>query len=283
MSKPRHEPFKTPPRIDPGPNHYWVQNWELSDEFERSLTDSWLRRQRWETINPTWKGRAPSFFKKDNVIVQNGSMKLRSREDNPPANFPSMYKDFSTAFVRTRKRSLYGYFEIYCRMMDSKISSAFWFAYNTPDQWTELDVFEYSTSDKPTAFGKPYKQLFNTNMHVHRNPKGVKMSSPQVYDAGFDLSAQPVKVGFNWQEDKIQWYLNDKLVREEKNEYFHQPLHLQLDSEAFPKWFGLPETGGCHKNSLPNAFEIFYVRSWNRSVHRSRTCSKLSHLKKLSN
>lgn len=262
MAKPRHDPPKTPPRIDPGPGFKWVQDWEMSDEFERSITDSWLRRHRWETINPTWKGRAPSFFKKENVIVNHGSMKIRSKEDQRPPNFPSMYKDFSTAFVRTRRRRRYGYFEIYCRLMDSRISSAFWFSYNTPTLWTELDVFEYSTSDKPTDFGQPYKQLFNTNMHVHRHPKGVKSSAPKVYDAGYDLSAQPIKVGFNWQPDKIEWYLNDKIVRSEPNIHFHQELHLQLDSESFPNWFGLPETGGSHKNSLPNSFEIFYVRTW---------------------
>lgn len=208
MSTPRHEPLKTPPRLDPGRNHEWIQDWEMSDEFEKTVSTSWLRRYRWETFNPTWKGRAPSFFKKDNVIVDNGSMKLKSREDQPPSHFPPVYRDVSSAFVRTRRKRLYGYFEIYSRLMDSKVSSAFWFANHQPDKWTELDVFEFSTTDKPTNFGKPFSHLFNTNMHVHRHPAGIKFSSPKVYDAGFNLSSQPIKVGFNWQQDKIQWFLS---------------------------------------------------------------------------
>ena len=236
----------------------------MSDEFEVTPSRIWLRRSRWEIINPTWLGRAPSFFRRENVIVNNGSMKLRSMEDTPPANYPDQYRDFSTAFVRTKKTRLYGYFEIYCRLMDSRISSAFWFARNEPDLWTELDVFEYSTSDRVNTRRTPFKQLFNTNIHIHRHPDGIRYNKPQVLDVGYDLSAQPIKVGFNWQADKIEWYLNDKVVRTETNEHFHQPLHLQLDSESFPNWFGLPKTGGSHMNNLPNAFEIFYVRSWYR-------------------
>lgn len=264
MRHPRNQPFKSSPRINPGLNFSWAEDRDMSDEFERKPTSFCIRRHQWKTESKDWLGRAPSFFKKENVIFGNGSLKLRSREDAAPSGYPRSYKHFSTAFVRTNKARLYGYFEIYCRLMDSKISSAFWFTNNQPHIWTEINVFEYSTSDKPNEYKRPYCQLFNTNMHVHRHPEGIKYNSPKVYDMEFDLSTEPIKVGFNWQADKMEWYFNDRLVRREENRHFHQPLHLQLDSESFPHWFGLPEIGGCHKNTLPNAFEIFYVRTWYR-------------------
>ncbi|CAN8062941.1 unnamed protein product [Agarophyton chilense] len=257
------EPLKTPPRINPGRGHEWAQDWEMSDEFESvPMLNTWKRRHRWEIGHPQWLGRKPSFFKAENVEVRNGRMLIHAREDTAPPGYPAGYGKFSSAFVRTKKTRLYGYFEIYCTLMDSRMSSAFWLARNTPQLWTEIDVFEYSTSDKRR--GTPYSHLFNTNYHIHRHPHGIKYNDPGVYDAKRDLSKQPIKAALDWREDRIVWYLDDKEVRREKNRHHHQPLHVQLDSESFPNWFGLPETGGPHKNNLPNAFQIHYVRTWYR-------------------
>lgn len=258
-------PVPPSPPIPAPSSKRWVFDRDMSDEFEGSSVD--LRK--WGINNRSWKGRAPGWFSKDNVRIYQGShanaLYLESKEEKQrPPGYPAEYRDFSTAFVRTHKVRKYGYFEIVCRMMDSRISSAFWFSNPTSRLWTELDVFEYSASDQPTSHGTPLNQIFATNYHIHRHPNKNqirRLKQPKWYDVGFDISKQRVKVGFNWQEDKIQWYINDHLVREEKNEYFHQPLHLQLDSETFPTWFGLPEVGPGN-NNLPNSFRIMYVRSW---------------------
>lgn len=259
------EPEKTAPSIDPGLKNRWTQDWEMSDEFERTKGNFWLRKNRWEISNARWKGRPPSFFKKENVVVNNGSLKLFSREEKyAPPHYPKEYRDFSTAFVRTKKKRLYGYFEIYCKLMDSHISSAFWLACNEDNMWTELNAFTYSASEAKNSKGIPFRNLLNTSQHVHRHPTGIKYHGPKSFDTGFNLSLNPIKFGLDWQKDSIRWFLNDKLIRDEPNHHFHQPLHLHLDSETFPKWFGTPTRGGCHKNTLPNAFEIFYVRTWHR-------------------
>ena len=49
-------------------------------------------------------------------------------------------------------------------------------------------------------------------------------------------------------------------VRTLANTWWHQPLHVNFDSETFPNWFGLPDPA-----ELPATFSIDYVRSW-RSV-----------------
>lgn len=251
------------PHIAAESDFSWVRDWDMSDEFEKQVDNVWLRRYRWHTTNATWRGRPPSFFRKENVVVRNDSMQLWAREEERPYNYPTIYKHFSTAFVTTKHKRLYGFFQIHCRLMDSRISSAFWLANNESTRWTELDVFEYSTSDKVTRpEDPPFCNRFNTNMHVHRHPYTdvSPYSRPKYYDLGFDLSKEPITAAINWQRDSIEWYVNRVLVRKEPNLHFHQPLYLQLDSETFPKWFGLPDLQG--RNNLPNNFEIFNVRTW---------------------
>ena len=50
-----------------------------------------------------------------------------------------------------------------------------------------------------------------------------------------------------------------KVVHEQENTHWHQPLHLNFDSETMPDWFGLPD-----KKDLPATFSIDYVRSWRK-------------------
>ena len=258
------------PPIDPPKGKRWVFDPDMSDEFDDDCVD----RRKWEINNKNWNGRQPGWFKDENVSVFQGkgtnSLYLRTQEEkHTPANLRKYgYENFSTAFVRTNKVRKYGYFEIVCRLMDSRVSSAFWFSNPKRNLWTELDVFEYSTSNTKRFLPKKgqnthYRQVFATNCHIHRHPdrRLVKYNSPKWYDLRFDLSSKRIKVGFNWQEDKIQWYFNGVLVREEENKHFHQALHLQLDSETFPSWFGVPDHGPGN-NNLPNHFRIMYVRSW---------------------
>lgn len=254
--RPPYPPIRLPAHMK------WGPDWEMSDEFNSSETSNSASRSRWEINNHRWRGRKPGFFKESNVFIYNNILHLKSMEDEPPKTFPQGYHSFSTSFVRTNKTRLYGYFEIVCRLMDNDISSAFWFANNDRKQWTELDVFKYSASNKKTGGEYQFSRLFSTNYHIHRHPNSEVqegLQSPKSYDIGFALSLKRVKVGFNWQKDYIEWYLNDILIRREKNKYFHQPLHLQLDSETFPFWFGLPQKG---TSGLPNFFRIMYVRTW---------------------
>ncbi len=285
-SAPRIYPFITcaknmgePPRREPlipaGDGLKWEPIWEMTDEFWRTENGRPKLYHIWEPFNRNWSGRAPGFFAPENVVVTHTSMQLWSREENVWARkngaylHSKGYRDFSTSFVRSKHRQRYGYFEIYCKLMDSDISSAFWFAHNEPrgspdSWWTEIDVFEYSTSSQR---GTDQRQRINTNVHVHRNgkhPDWGHMNDPKHFDMGFDLSKEPHKWALDWTDQNITWYFDDKPIRSIPNYYFKRPLHLQFDSETFPRWFGLPQTGGSHRNNLPNKFEIYYVRSWKR-------------------
>lgn len=47
------------------------------------------------------------------------------------------------------------------------------------------------------------------------------------------------------------------IVRRIKNTDWHDPLHVQFDSETMPTWFGMPKD-----EDLPSTYSIEYVRAW---------------------
>jgi len=208
----------------------------MSDEFWRPSLHS-----IWEPYNKDWAGRKPSYFKTDNVRVYNHHLKLWSREEpsTPWKMKKQGFNHFSTAFVRSSHLQKYGYFEIKAKMMDSEM--------------------------KP---GYDQRYIYNTNIHVHRAKNMPYIKSPKEIHLSYDLSKSFHVYALDWTPSSITWFIDGKKVRQIPNKHFHRPMHLQFDSETFPKWFGLPKVGG--KNKLPKAFEIDYVRSWERVPDQNR-------------
>ena len=234
---------------DPPKGAKWVSIPELTDEFEGTNLDS----KKWHDHNPGWKGRAPGYFSKKNVSVHDGKLHLTARVETLD-NLPKGYHTFTTAAVKSKALVKYGYFEIKCRPMKSKASSAFWFYHSTKEEWTEIDVFEIC------GVGSKWKSTYNMNAHVFHSPtvkehfsKGGEWKAPFAFADDYHVYA------LEWDKELIRWYVDGKVVRELKNTHWHQPLHMNFDSETFPEWFGLPD-----KKNLPSTFSIDYVRSWKK-------------------
>jgi hypothetical protein len=225
----------------------WEPIQELTDEFEGRSLDA----KKWHDHDPGWKGREPGFFSPKNVAVRDGKLHLTARVETLP-DLPEGYHTFTTAAVKSKALVQYGYFEIKCRPMKSKASSAFWFYRDTPDEWTEIDVFEIC------GVGEKWKNTYNMNAHVFRTPTEKKhFQRPGKWKAPFDFADDFHVYALEWNKDVIKWWVNGAVVHEMKNTHWHQPLHMMFDSETFPDWFGLPD-----KKSLPATFSIEYIRSW---------------------
>ena len=100
----------------------WAPIPELCDEFEGAELDA----AKWHPNNPQWKGRQPGWFHTRNVAVAQGKLHLTMKAEDLP-DLPDGYHTFTSAAVKSKAKVRYGYFEIRCKAMDSKGSSAFWF------------------------------------------------------------------------------------------------------------------------------------------------------------
>jgi len=225
----------------------WIPIPELTDEFEGAKLDA----EKWHDHDPGWKGREPGYFSPKNVAVRDGKLHLTARVESLP-DLPKGYHTFTTAAVKSKALVKYGYFEIKCRPMKSKASSAFWFYSSTSQEWTEIDVFEICGVDAK------WKNTYNMNAHVFRTPTEKKhFQKPGKWKAPFDFADDFHLYSLEWNKDVIKWSVDGALVHEMKNTHWHQPLNMLFDSETFPDWFGLPD-----KATLPATFSIEYIRSW---------------------
>ena len=235
----------------------WHKYEPMCDEFEAETLD----QHKWHDRNPGWLGRQPAFFSPGNVAVRDGKLHLTMRKEPPPEYLKAKgYHTYSSAAVQSTTRVLYGYFEIQARPMKSHGSSSFWFYDHAPDLWTEIDVFEIGG-------GAPgFERKYNMNVHVLKTPQADKhWSSHGLWQAPADLADADHVYGFEWDQQRLTWYIDGVPVRWVENTHWHQPLTLNFDSETMPDWFGLP-----HDEDLPSTYSIEYVRAWKKRDPQSR-------------
>jgi len=239
------------PLSDQGNAGDWLRYEPMSDEFAGAVLDP----DKWWPRNPRWLGRQPACFLPDNVTVSGGKLHLTMRKQEVPETLKKKgYHTYTSAAVQSKSTVKYGYFEIKARPMKSHGSSSFWFYWNTPDRWTEVDVFEIGG-------GAPgFERKYNMNVHVFRTPTEKEhWSMHAAWEAAADLADDFHVYGLEWGKDKIKWYFDGVLVRWVENTHWHQALTLNFDSETMPKWFGLPRD-----EDLPSTYSIEYARAWKR-------------------
>ena len=235
----------------PAPVDQWTLLPALSDEFEGKALDA----AKWHPNNPDWKGRKPGFFHTKNVAVRDGKLQLTMKMEKLK-DLPEGYHTYTSAAVKSKATVRYGYFEIKCRPMDSHGSSAFWFYRNTPEIWTEIDVFEIG------AAAPGHEHTVHTNAHVfHTSTEKKHWSKSAKHQAPFRLADDYHVYALLWTKEALTFYLDGEVIRTMTNTHWHQPLHMNFDSETMPKWFGLPKA-----DELPATFTIEYIRSWQRKA-----------------
>lgn len=239
------------PLSDQAGEEGWVLDTERSDEFNG---DS-LNERLWSPRHRTWRGREPSTFSPNNVEVGDGLLRLWMRRNGgKPEHERDRFHTFTSAAVQAKQRSLYGYYEVRAKPMNSAGSSSFWFA-GDGDGWrTEIDVFELGGKSK----GR--ESRYNMNLHVFYTPEERRhWSIGSHWEAPFRLADDFHVYGLEWTPERITYYVDGVAVRWVENTHWHQPIYLIFDSETMIDWLGEPL-----KQDLPSDFQIDYMRVWHQ-------------------
>ncbi|GEM_PF-3110941 len=267
----------------------WKRVPAVSDEFDGKALD----KSKWDDWCASFPGRVAAGmrgepcvngfrFAPDNVSVEDGELVLTARlltdEERKSHHQEHLrHGPYATSIVKSRKKQVYGYFEIRAKTMKACVSNAFWLydphsddprvKYTAGDVSEEIDIFE--VTGRPDSRGRNpdcSRKYYNT-FHLYCTPylEGVinakKINPPDrafVTKVDFDFCDDYHVYGLLWTPEKLVWYLDGKPVKERKNDgLFHRPLHVTLDSEVFVSWFGVPDP-----KDLPAKFRIDYVRVW---------------------
>lgn len=242
----------------------------VSDEFDGKQLDT---AKYWD-FNPTFHGRKPAYFARENVVVKKGKLELYARVQKPSEvtveNRVRGFDQFTTATIKSRQRIRYGYFETRAKAMKASVSGAFWLydpldgpaKYTAGDFSEEIDIFE--------IFGRPAKKendsIFYATVHRMETPyveaivksKQTPMANKSFKTkVNFDFTEDYHVYGLLWTPASLVWYIDGKEVFRRENDFFHRPLHAMLDCEIMQAWAGLPDA-----KDLPGSFSVDYVRVW---------------------
>jgi len=243
----------------------WIKFEPLTDEFEGQQLD--LRK--WKLGIVGWNGRCPAMFSEKNITVSDGKLHLAMRKEKVPPEYEQQgFRDYTSAALHTAALAYYGYYEVKAKAMNSAGSSTFWFAIDYDGKWgdiTEIDVFEIC--GKP----KDNKNIYNMNLHAWEDgprridwvepgpPSNEHLEMHGEWEAPWRFADDYHVYGFEWGKDEVKYYVDGVVVRTAENTRWHSPLHLTLDSETFPYWFGMPDD-----RDLRSTFSVEYVRAWKR-------------------
>ena len=248
----------------------WVLDKSFSDEFNKSKLDE----AKWWDFNPAWHGRKPSHFARSNVKVKKGLLRLSAKSLDPKKvsiqDKARGYDKFSTAIIKSKNRSYYGYYEARAKSMKAAVCNAFWL-YDPLDESIKYIEGEYSEEiDIFEVFGKANKKenqrAYYAAVHRYQTPYVESLVNKRKYklenrytrlEVPYDFYEDFHVYGLLWTADELVWFLDGKEVFRRKNDFFKRPLHVIFDAEIMETWDGLPNV-----DDLPSTFEVDYIRVW---------------------
>lgn len=216
-------------------------------------------------------------YPSENVLEQNGKLKIITTHDRfinsaPPGNNPPVidkWCNFVTGHLETRDFDChYGYYEISAKIPKGKcIGSAFWLYDDDLVAIQEIDIFENRGESsnihrmnvhRPDLAGvAPYNQApMNDIISGYEDHK----------DVGFDMGLGFHTYGLLWKPDRLEWYVDNKLVRSVTSDQFpipDQPMRLVISVNMPHHTNEIPSTEVVDEknDNLPQEnFEIDYVR-----------------------
>ena len=167
----------------------------FEDNFDRFQESEW-RASTW-AISAGWNNTA---WSKENIEPKNGTVTLSLEENNRK----DRGKDFTGAEFQSQDFYGYGVYEVTMKASgESGVNSSF-FIYTGPVHGREKNEIDFEFLGKDP-----------TKVHIayHSNDTADFQGTNSRYvDLGFDASAGFHTYRFEWKEDSIKWFADDKLL-----------------------------------------------------------------------
>lgn len=208
----------------------WIQ------VFEEQFNGSTINTSVWKTTpDPRCRVKNPErqYYQSENSSLNNGLLEIKVEKNNeifyakvhdwldinqfvPETSIPNYLPfQYTSGEIETKKRFPNGKFEALIKIPKGKgLWPAFWLYDGTPN-YNELDIFEFMSDSNEES---QYKRIKTNSFRDYFN-NGENYSCPDNL-LMFDFSQQFVKFGVIWDKSKIEWYVNDLLIRTERR-YFN--------------------------------------------------------------
>ncbi|WP_294672857.1 family 16 glycosylhydrolase [uncultured Fluviicola sp.] len=178
-------------------------------------------------------GTTPSKPISDNVVVENGNLKIIARKESTPISgtyqnwsnggaLTTSSFDYSSGWIESKKEFGYGWYEIRCKIPKGRgFWPSFWLFDEHSGVRSEIDVFEF-WNESTCVFGSYNPSMLAKNPHFtihsnHLNPGGNTNSCG--YDlygcasnGGVDYSSDYHVFALEWGFYRINWYIDGALV-----------------------------------------------------------------------
>jgi len=169
-----------------------------AEDFRDGKSDYFIASEGWTNGSPF-----DCWWYKENTSLANGCLELTIDKERSAADKNDNWDPaYSGAEYRTKENYGYGYYETSMQAIknDGVVSS--FFTYTGPSEdnpWDEIDI---------EILGKDTTKV---QLNYYTDGKG---NHEYMYDLGFDASEGYHTYGFDWQPDRITWYVDGKKVYE---------------------------------------------------------------------
>jgi beta-glucanase (GH16 family) len=250
--------------------------WKLvfSDEFDGKI----LSPARWNVlVREHSKHNELQYYVSDDVYVENGSLRLRSRI----RDFGSQHYTSGRVDTRGKFSPLYGRFEIRAKLPSGKgLWPAHWLYPQNRDWameqlmaaavangqerlipeerpwYSEIDIMEFLGHEPNVLYGTLHYYTFD----------GQKKSSSGTWKSDLDYTRDFHIYALEWDPDEIRWFIDDQLIHRTKERIPHTPHYLILNTAVGGTWPGNPD----ETTIFPQYHDIDYVRVYQRPEYFKR-------------
>lgn len=283
-------------------NHCNYNDWVLvfEDEFNGHAIDlsTWCLRP-WGEGAMYGFGKEQEYNTLDNVVVENGIMKIVALQDAIfrraisympdseilPDGLPNLRPYyFTSSNIWSKKEYSFGRFEAKIKIPKGKgLWPAFWL-FGNEVRWNEIDIFEF-WNESVAGIYTPNLLSKIINMTVHDDYDGDgETNKCQISYTGEDYSNDFHIYALEWEPNRIAWYVDGLLIREDYHYYnlLGQPADCAISAltpytanKIYPVnpmhvIFNLAiQAGADNQPDSPNIFPAYMDIDWIRYYKRN--------------